>query len=215
MVAWLGRRSVWRRAGLVAAIGCLVAAVVLAGLVAAPWARGPRAAGDQIPELAFPVDVGDHTAIDVQAAGPARRRLTRGIGLLWKLGFDFPSGRRSESGLQVTVYGCQSLPGECGEVRAESAEAQASSQLESGTCTVAVDEVAVAASAGELRIDTDRWFAAVLAHELTHCDGQHREDVAETRGTLWVGRQLGDRRIVQDALNAIRYDIDEDGNWKR
>jgi hypothetical protein len=79
---------------------------------------------------------------------------------------------------------------------------------------VVVDEAAVAATAGRLRVVADRWVAAVLAHELTHCDGQEREDVAETRGTLWVGRQLGDRRIVQDALNAITYDIDENGHWR-
>lgn len=214
----LGRRSVWTRVGLVVAVGSLVAAVVLAGSVIAPRARESTAtptADDQIPELVFPVDVGDRTTVDVAAVGSARRQLTRGIGLLWRLGFDFPSGRRSRFGLLITVYSCQSLPGECDDARAEADEARVYAQLEYGSCTLIVDEVAVAVSAEEIRVAADRWFAAVLAHELTHCDGQDREDVAETRGTLWVGRQLGDRRIAQHALNSIKYDIDENGRWRR
>jgi hypothetical protein len=70
------------------------------------------------------------------------------------------------------------------------------------------------AARAALQVSADRWFAAVIGHELTHCDGQDREDVAETRGTLWVGRKLGDQRIVQDAQNSIKYDIDEDGHWR-
>jgi hypothetical protein len=41
-----------------------------------------------------------------------------------------------------------------------------------------------------------------------------REDVAETKGTLWVGRKLGDQRIARNALTTIKYDIDEDGHWR-
>jgi hypothetical protein len=158
--------------------------------------------------------VGDQTKIDVAASGPARQRLARGIGLLYKLGFDVPAGNRSRFGLLITIHDCRSMPGECDDVRADLNEARAYPQLEYGACTVVVDEAAVAATAGQLRVATDRWVAAVLAHELTHCDGQEREDVAETRGTLWVGRQLGDLRIVQDALHAITYDIDQDGHWR-
>jgi hypothetical protein len=218
-LGWLGRRSIQARLGLVAAVGGILAAVALFGadLAPAPSSRQPATSSttdDQIPWLVFPMTVGDQTKIDVAATGPARQRLARGIGLLWKLGFDFPAGNRSRFGLLITVHDCQSMPGECGDVRADIEQARAYPQLEYGACTVIVDEAAVAATAGQLRVATDRWFAAVLAHELTHCDGQKREDVAETRGTLWVGRQLGDRHIVQDALNAIQYDIDEDGHWK-
>jgi hypothetical protein len=216
-LGWLGRRSLPARLGLVGAVGCLLVAVVLSGTHLAPWARAPAASsagGDLIPELVFPINVGDHTTVEVAAHEPARRRLVRGLELLWSLGFDFPAGNRNRFGLVVTVYDCQWLAGECDQVRAGAEEARAYPQLEDGACLVVVDETAVASSAGELRVSSDRWFAAVLAHELTHCDGEMREDVAETKGTLWVGRKLGDQRIVRNALTTIKYDIDEDGNWR-
>jgi hypothetical protein len=220
MTGWLerfGRRSFRALIGLVA-VGCLLAATVLLGPDLATRARRSAASpavDDHIPELTFPLDVGDRTTVELAASGPARVRLARGIGLLWKLGFDFPTGKRSRWGLTITVHDCQSLAGECDDVRVGGDQGRAYPQLEYGQCMVIVDETAVAATAGELRVDADRWFAAVIAHELTHCDGQDREDVAETRGTLWVGRRLGDRRMVQDAQNSIEYDIDENGNWKR
>jgi hypothetical protein len=218
-LGWLGGRPFWARLGLVVTVGCLLAAVVLVGPDLPPLARGSGASSavdDHIPELAFPLDVGDRTTVELAASEPARTRLARGIGLLWSLGFDFPAGNRSRFGLVITVHDCESLPGECDDVRADVGEqARAYPQLEYGQCVVIVDETAVAATAGEVEVDTNRWFAAVIAHELTHCDGQYREDVAETRGTLWVGRKLGDRRIVKDAQDTIEYDIDESGNWKR
>lgn len=216
-LGWLGRRPYRAWPAVVVAAGCLLAAVVLLGPHLAPWARGSAAspaAADHIPELAFPVDVADHATVELAASGPARTRLARGIGLLWSLGFDFPSGDRSRWGLTVTVHDCQSLPGECDDVRTGGDQARAYPQLEYGRCMVIVDETAVAATAGLLQVNADRWFAAVIAHELTHCDGQDREDVAETRGTLWVGRKLGDQRIVKDAQNSIKSDIDEDGHWR-
>jgi hypothetical protein len=218
-LGWLGRRSIQARLGLVAAVGGILAAVALFGadLAPAPSARQPATSSttdDQIPWLVFPMTVGEQTRIDVAARGPARQRLARGIGLLDKLGFDFPAGDRSRFGLLITVHDCQSMPGECDDVRTDVEQARAYPQLAYGACTVILDEAAVAATAGQLGVATDRWFAAVLAHELTHCDGQQREDVAETRGTLWVGRQVGDRRIVQEALHAITYDIDQDGHWR-
>ncbi|HEV8649279.1 MAG TPA: hypothetical protein VG276_07710 [Actinomycetes bacterium] len=223
MTGWLGllvgRRSVRARLGLVVAGSCLLAAVVLVRpLDTAPWAREAAATSttvDQtIPELVFPVNLGDGATIDVAATGPARQQLARGIGILWRLGFDFPAGNRSRFGLTVTVHSCQSLPGECDDIRKGVEQARAYPQLDYGSCTVVVDEAATAATAAALEVTVDRWSAAVLAHELVHCDGHDREDVAESRGALWVGRRLGDQRIVREALRSIKFDIDEDGRWR-
>jgi hypothetical protein len=77
--------------------------------------------------------------------------LSGGIGLLYKLRFDFPAGNQSRFGLLITVHDCQSMPGECDDVRAGVEQARAYPQLEYGACTVIVDEAAVAATAGQLR----------------------------------------------------------------
>jgi hypothetical protein len=210
-----------RRAGVALVVGIAVAAACIAGVTALFRHRGitPRAEAVTVTTAApttvtSPVTVTTEASLRpvVVATGADAASIQSGLRLLERIGFRFPNDDFPL--LEVTIFSCPKRPRNCRDNRRQ--EADASAQLDHvaiSTCTVVMDVRDIRQGAVQEGLRVDHWFTAVLAHELSHCAGDDREDEAVRRGELWVGRRLGDQAVLRRAKSELT-EIDANGNWK-